>query len=89
MEGYFGVVCVDGWTGESYDFLHQGTDYDGRKYALEAFKQLKEILLRKKVFVCPQCKSPPSHLLKNPRGEFICGDCWDRYKVGIGVEMEK
>lgn len=35
MEGYFRVEC----------FIQQGTDFMGRKYALDAFKQLKQILL--------------------------------------------
>lgn len=39
MEGYFKTECG------GYDFLHQGTDFEGRKYALKAFKQLKKILV--------------------------------------------
>jgi len=38
MEGYLRTECG------GYDFLHQGTDYGGRKYALEGFARLKEIL---------------------------------------------
>lgn len=86
MDGYFRVTCTDRLDGQKYDFLHQGTDFEGRKFALEAFEQLKQMQILKEL--SPQIVEQEFQKIKAQCQGFDI-EILEKYRDGLIARMKE